>query len=189
MGCILSRICCCKKRNKVESSKICDELNKKIGWTGDSSWCNPIEWIKFTVGSSTFQKPRYRIINGRVCLYDPSKEDPCIIMTSHVSKFVLGYTIFSIFHLIFPSRQPGPPKFYTTPCSTPQNIRFASAAQSDTYWPNPDDTDAVLKKKYNLNIQAAWGEIALDFADPHRDSDVTDYQSNAMTARQYLEEK
>lgn len=46
-----------------------------------------------------------------------------------------------------------------------------------------------LKTKYDNNMNTTWGEIISDIALPNRDNDVTDYQSNAMRDKKYIEKK
>ncbi len=57
------------------------------------------------------------------------------------------------------------------------------------FWPSSDDTIEELKEKVELNLDTALGEIGHDIIFPNRDSDVTEYQSNALRARQLIEEK
>lgn len=63
------------------------------------------------------------------------------------------------------------------------------AHHDKSMWPMQTDTDKVLQDKYDRNMTAAWGEIGMDLAFPNRESDVTDYQANAMKARGILEQR
>ncbi len=60
---------------------------------------------------------------------------------------------------------------------------------TDEFYPKPDDSIETLQQKRDLNINAAWGEIAIDLALPNRESDVTEYISNASVAGEYIEQK
>ena len=62
-------------------------------------------------------------------------------------------------------------------------------ATTDAFWPSPEDSVESLQEKRQLNIDAAWGEIACDIALPDRESDVTEYQSNAIVAQEYINEQ
>nr|QBK87273.1 MAG: hypothetical protein LCMAC201_01750 [Marseillevirus LCMAC201] len=62
-------------------------------------------------------------------------------------------------------------------------------ATTDEFWPSKDDSVETLQEKRQLNIDAAWGEIACDIALPDRESDVTDYQSNAIVSQEYINEQ
>lgn len=71
-----------------------------------------------------------------------------------------------------------------------RGFRFSSASESDAFYPRPTDSRSVLEKKYELNRCAAMGEIVQDAFVPGRvDSEVTDFQSNAMVAKEYLRDK
>ncbi len=58
----------------------------------------------------------------------------------------------------------------------------------DKMWPKPTDTVEELEAKRNLNLQAAVGEMILDTVLPDRDSDITEFQSNAATANEYIQQ-
>ncbi len=62
-------------------------------------------------------------------------------------------------------------------------------ATTDEFWPSKDDSVETLQEKRQLNIDAAWGEIACDIVLPDRESEVTDHQSNAIVAQEYINEK
>ena len=63
-------------------------------------------------------------------------------------------------------------------------------ATSNRMFPSPSDSVAELQRKYDVNIKASASEIPHYIIDEHRDHDeLTEYQSNAMTAKRYIEDK
>ena len=60
---------------------------------------------------------------------------------------------------------------------------------SDSFWPYSDDSIEVLQEKKDLNINAAWGEICIDTVCPDRESEVTEYQSNAIISQELIDQK
>jgi hypothetical protein len=70
------------------------------------------------------------------------------------------------------------------------SIELGAAYHSNDFYPRPSDSNKELKRKYELNKNAAVTEIPIYVIDPYRDHDeLTEYQSNALTAKQYLEQK
>lgn len=58
----------------------------------------------------------------------------------------------------------------------------------DKLYPKPDDTMEELQEKYTINMNAGWSEILHDTILPERDSDITEFQSNAMVAQKYMDD-
>lgn len=66
---------------------------------------------------------------------------------------------------------------------------MSRAWADDYYWPRESDSKELLQEKVSRNTNAAWGEIAVDIVAPGPDSDVTEYQSNAWVAKEYIDRK
>jgi len=67
--------------------------------------------------------------------------------------------------------------------------QLGPAWSQNSFWPKPDDSVEVLEQKKKLNTNAAWGEIGADLVVPSRESDVTEFQSNALVAQEYINQK
>jgi len=65
------------------------------------------------------------------------------------------------------------------------NIKYTTLS------PHPNDSIETLEKKYNDNINAAWGAIAVDFVidSPGDISGAADYQANALAAKEMINQK
>lgn len=62
-------------------------------------------------------------------------------------------------------------------------------ALTESFFPLQSDSTETLEEKCRLNTNAAWGEIACDIVMPDRESDVSEYQSNAIVAREIIENR
>lgn len=73
--------------------------------------------------------------------------------------------------------------------NTNEPLQMSPAHQQSEFKPNPTDDKQVLQQKYELNKNAAWGEMGMDFVMPNRESQVTDFQANMLTAKEYMKNK
>lgn len=163
------------KKPKETLEEKCNKLNRMKNFHGDPSIFNPFEWIKFGFGVSEFQKPRFVIMNNQIVHFDPMRESTSVKIMSSLSSMLTGRIIFGLLGDIFSY---GIPKVST--------CQRYGAADSDKIRPLPSDSREELERKKEINLQSAYGEIGLDLINPDRDSEVTDYQSNALLAEDYI---
>ncbi len=60
-------------------------------------------------------------------------------------------------------------------------------ALTQEYWPNPTDSDEVLREKIDLNLKAGWASCVEDFLINTPDSDATEFIANLARAKTILE--
>jgi len=172
-------------KTELDAQFACDIQNKFINW--EDKEFDFYERYKFIFGWAECQKPHYivnKIDNYYIVHYiDPTKEwnsnshtMPLSYMNDFILKMSLGFSLKGLFSYFSPS---------STKNTYSIDQLYASATSSD-FFPLQTDTPDNLRYKIDLNDRAAMGELMLDLMSPDRESDLTEYQSNSLRARELL---